>query len=398
MRPLLSRFSQISLSAWLLVATLAGGCFGWLFPTQVGDLKFISDIFLNLIRSAIAPMLVSVLILGVASAGNARNLGRIGLKSLLFFELWNTLALLTGWAAVSLLSIPGKIPFPASTPAPAATLSFSEILVEAFPQSIVDAMARGDIMQVVVFSFLFGIAALSAGEKARPLLQFMESLAAIAFRFTHFVLYLSPPAVFAAMALAASGGKDTLGALFLFTAAAWGGLILFLFLVLFGSLALMGEDLRRFIHEIREPFLIAFATTSSAAAIPQVLSQLGKYGVPEKLTGTVAPLSLSLNLNGSTLYLMMATLFTAKAAGVSLSLDQQLLIFLSLKLTSKGVAGIPRANFVVLSALFPAFGLPMTAIGVLLGIDVLIDPVRTGVNVISHCAAPVAVAKWEGFR
>ena len=276
-------------------------------------------------------------------------------------------------------------------------MTLNDLLVNAFPTSIIDAMARGDILQIVIFSFIFGVAALSVGEKAKPVLQFTDSLAEIAFKFTHYIFYLAPPAVFAAMAITASSGKETLTGLASFILSAWLAQLFFLVVILFGTLALFKIPLKGFIIAIKEPFLIAFATTSSAAALPQTLTNLENYGIPKKLIGIVAPLSLSLNLNGSTLYLGMATLFVAQAANIPLSFDQQILILLILKVTSKGVAGIPRANFVVLAALFPTFGLPTEALGLLLGIDVLIDPVRTSVNVISHCAAPTVIAKWEGL-
>ena len=210
-------------------------------------------------------------------------------------------------------------------------------------------------------------------------------------------MYLAPLAVFAAISgTVASSGLDVLVGLFRLFIAAWGAELLFLILFLGGSLALFGVPLRRFVHFVREPFLIAFSTTSSAAALPQTLENMERFGVHSRILGVVAPLSLSLNLCGSTLFLGLATLFVAQAAQVPLSFDQQLLILLTLKLTSKGVAGIPRANFVVLTALFQSFGLPMEGLGLLLGIDALIDPIRTSVNVLGHCAAPTVVARWEG--
>jgi proton glutamate symport protein len=279
----------------------------------------------------------------------------------------------------------------------APVMSFRDVLVQAFPTSIVDAMARGDVLQIVVFCFLFGVACLSVGEKARPVLALADAVVTIAFRFTHLIMYLAPAAVFAAMAgTVASGGVDVLVGLVRLFAVAWGAELLFLFAVFGGSLVAFRVPLRRFVHFAREPFLIAFATTSSAAALPQTLENMERFGVPNRILGVVAPLSISLNLCGSTLFLGLATLFVAQAANVPLSFDQQVLILLTLKLTSKGVAGIPRANFVVLTALFTSFGLPLEGLGLLLGIDALIDPIRTSVNVVGHCAAPAVVARWEG--
>jgi proton glutamate symport protein len=219
----------------------------------------------------------------------------------------------------------------------------------------------------------------------------------VAFRFTQIIMYLAPAAVFSAMAVtvATSGLGVLLGLARLF-GTAWGAELLFLAVVFGGSLVASGVPMRRFVHFVREPFLIAFSTTSSAAALPQTLENMERFGVPNRILGVVAPLSLSLNLCGSTLFLGLATLFVAQAAQVPLSFDQQLLILLTLKLTSKGVAGIPRANFVVLTALFQSFGLPLEGLGLLLGIDALIDPIRTSVNVVGHCTAPAVVARWEG--
>jgi len=394
MKQMLKRLKSISIPNWLFIAALAGLAFGLLLPEFTGNFKFINDIFLRLIKAIIAPILFSVLIRALGNAENAKELGKLGWKSLLCFEIWSTLALLIGWFTALVFNSGAGINLEGQHTVNQTSMTLNDILVNAFPTSIIDAMARGDILQIVVFSFIFGIAALSVGEKAKPVLQFTDSLAEIAFKFTHYIFYLAPPAVFAAMAITASNGKETLTGLASFIISAWFAQFFFLVVILFGTLALFKVPLKGFIYAIKEPFLIAFATTSSAAALPQTLTNLEKYGIPKKLIGIVAPLSLSLNLNGSTIYLGMATLFVAQAANIHLSMDQQILILLVLKVTSKGVAGIPRANFVVLAAIFPTFGLPTEALGLLLGIDVLIDPVRTSVNVISHCAAPTVIAKW----
>ena len=394
MKQMLKRLKSISIPNWLFIAALAGLAFGLLLPEFTGNFKFINDIFLRLIKAIIAPILFSVLIRALGNAENAKELGKLGWKSLLCFEIWSTLALLIGWFTALVFNSGAGINLEGQHTVNQTSMTLNDILVNAFPTSIIDSMARGDILQIVVFSFIFGIAALSVGEKAKPVLHFTDSLAEIAFKFTHYIFYLAPPAVFAAMAITASNGKETLTGLASFIISAWFAQFFFLVVILFGTLALFKVPLKGFIYAIKEPFLIAFATTSSAAALPQTLTNLEKYGIPKKLIGIVAPLSLSLNLNGSTIYLGMATLFVAQAANIHLSMDQQILILLVLKVTSKGVAGIPRANFVVLAAIFPTFGLPTEALGLLLGIDVLIDPVRTSVNVISHCAAPTVIAKW----
>jgi proton glutamate symport protein len=381
----------------MLLAAGGGVTFGLAAPELAVHLKFLSDIFLRLIRAIIAPVLFGVLVRAVGGVGGMKDLGRLGWKSLVFFEVATTLALLLGWFTAVIFR-PGENIALATQVAPSvAKMTFADVLVNAFPTSIVDAMARGDVLQIVVFCFLFGVACLAVGERAKPVLVLADAVVAVAFRFTQIIMYLAPAAVFSAMAVtvATSGLGVLLGLARLF-GTAWGAELLFLVVVFGGSLVASGVPLRRFVHFVREPSLIAFSTTSSAAALPQTLENMERFGVPNRILGVVAPLSLSLNLCGSTLFLGLATLFVAQAARVPLSFDQQLLILLTLKLTSKGVAGIPRANFVVLTALFQSFGLPMEGLGLLLGIDALIDPVRTSVNVLGHCTAPAVVARWEG--
>jgi proton glutamate symport protein len=381
----------------MLLAAGGGVVFGLAAPELAVHLKFVSDIFLRLIRAIIAPVLFGVLVRAVGGVGGMKDLGRLGWKSLVFFEVATTLALLLGWFTAVIFR-PGENVALATQVAPTVVkMTFTDVLVNAFPTSIVDAMARGDVLQIVVFCFLFGVACLAVGERAKPVLVLAEAVVAVAFRFTQIIMYLAPAAVFSAMAVtvATSGLGVLLGLARLF-GAAWGAELLFLAVVFGGSLVASGVPLRRFVYFVREPFLIAFSTTSSAAALPQTLKNMEHFGVPNRILGVVAPLSLSLNLCGSTLFLGLATLFVAQAAQVPLSFDQQLLILLTLKLTSKGVAGIPRANFVVLTALFQSFGLPLEGLGLLLGIDALIDPIRTSVNVVGHCTAPAVVARWEG--
>lgn len=394
----MARLPKLSLTSWMLLAMASGACLGLVAPQWGDRLEFLSTLFLRLIRSIIAPVLVGVLLRAIAGAGSLGSLGRLGWKSAVCFETATTIALLLGWFAVELTQPGADVAIESAAaigPAPAATLA--EALESAVPTSIVDALARGDVVQIVVFCFLFGIACLSVGKKARPVVEFADALAEVAFRYTDYVMYLAPLAVFAAAANAfADGGESVLEGLVAFSAVAWASQALFLAVILLGSLLLFGVPVGRFARFAREPFVIGFATTSSAAALPQTLENLERFGVPSRILGVVAPLSLSLNLNGSTIHLGMATLFIAQAAGVQLSLEQQAVILLTLKLTSKGVAGVPRANFVVLAAVFDGHGLPMEGLAVLLGIDALIDPIRTSVNVASHCVAPAVVARWEG--
>ncbi len=375
----------------------AGIAFGLAWPDATGRIQFLSNVFLRLIRSIVAPVLVGVLIRAIAGAGSLGALGRLGWKAAVCFEIATTIALLLGWFTVKLSGSGERIPLavlPGSPSPPSADLATA--FENAVPTSIVDALARGDILQIVVFCFLFGVACLSVGKRARPVVNLAEALAEVAFRYTDYVMFLAPVAVFSAAANAvATDGAAVLGDLAEFTALAWVVQCAFVAVVVVGGLVLCKVPLRRFARCARAPVLVGFATTSSAAALPQTLENLQRFGVPRNILGVVAPLSLSLNLNGSTIHLAMATLFVAQAAGIELSWERQAIILLTLKLTSKGVAGVPRANFVILAAIFEGQGLPMEGLGILLGIDALIDPIRTSVNVTSHCVAPAIVARWE---
>ncbi len=361
------------------------------------ELAVVSNIFLRLIKSIIAPILFGLLVSAFGSTGSLKQLGRVGWKAILYFEVMTTIALLLGWGSVMLIRPGDGVSLGSNTAASVTAPSFSEVLEKSFPSSIFDAMARGDVLQIVVFCLLFGIAANAIGEKARPILDFAEALAAIAFRYTGFVMYLAPFAVFAAMASTVAG--NGFGVLFglgklIFTA--YMAQLLYAGVFLGGALVLFRVPLRRFIEAAREPFVIAFATTSSAAALPKALENMERFGIPKPILGLVMPLGLSFNLAGSTLHLAMASFFVAQAAGMHLSAATQFMILLTLKLTSKGVAGIPRANFVILSALFVSFGLPMEGLPVLLGVDAVIDMIRTGVNILGHCVAPAVISRWEG--
>ncbi|WP_438480813.1 dicarboxylate/amino acid:cation symporter [Oleiharenicola lentus] len=397
MSPKPSVLSRISLVQWILIAVVAGIAVGFVAPGLAVYLKVISDVFLRLIRVIIAPVLFGVLVRAIGSGGSLKDLGRLGWKSLIYFEVASTLALLIGWGAGLLFEPGAGVHIPAATVTTPTNITIAGVIMNAVPVSIIDAMARGDVLQMIVFFILFGIACLAAGKSAEPVLAFADSVANVAFKFMNIAMKLAPAAVFAAMAgTVANGGLDALTGLIRLFVASWLAELLFLIVVLGGSLVLMRVPIKRFIRFMRAPFLVAFATTSSAAALPQTLEQIERFGVSRRVIGIVTPLSLSLNLNGSTLYIGLATLFVAQAAGVSLSIEQQLLILLTLKITTKGVAGIPRANFVVLAALFQSFGLPLEGLAVLLGVDALIDPIRTGVNVICHGTAPTVIARWEG--
>ncbi|MBI3472767.1 MAG: cation:dicarboxylase symporter family transporter [Candidatus Solibacter usitatus] len=391
---------RLSLTAWIFLGMAAGIALGVAAPEAAKELQPVSAIFLRLIKSIIAPLLFGTLVYGIAGAGNIRQMGRIGVKAILYFEIVTTIALFLGLGAVNLVK-PGQgmtlQPSAAEAALPKAQTSLGAVLEHTFPTSVIDAMARGDVLQIVVFSFLFGTACAAIGERARPVVAFCESLAEVMFRYTGYVMYLAPVGVGAAMAVTVgSKGFSVLYGLGKLIATMYAAQALFVALV-FGSIViLLAIPLRRFYQAAREPFLIAFSTASSEAALPRALENMERFGVPKHIVAFVIPTGYSFNLDGTTLYLSLASVFVAQAAGVPLTLSQQLLMMLTLMLTSKGVAGVPRAALVILAGTLSSFHLPMEGAAVLLGIDALMDMARTSVNVLGNCLATAVIARWEG--
>jgi Na+/H+-dicarboxylate symporter len=391
---------KISLTAWIFIGMVAGIALGALAPDVAKQLAPVSNVFLRLIRSIIAPLLFGTLVYGVAGGGDLKRMGRIGLKAIVYFESVTTVALFLGLAAVNLFR-PGdgmKLQATAAESAiPPAHNTLSTVLEHVFPASVIDAMARGDVLQIVVFSFLFGAACAAIGVKARPVVSFCESLAEVMFRYTKYVMYLAPLGVGAA--IANTVGSKGLGVLFglgKLILLMYGSLIVFVAMVLGTVIKLAGIPVRRFFLAAREPFLIAFSTASSEAALPLALENMERFGVPKHIVAFVLPAGYSFNLDGTTLYLSLASVFVAQAAGLNLSIGQQFVMMLTLMLTSKGVAGVPRAALVILAGTLSTFHLPMEGVAVLLGIDALMDMARTSVNVLGNCLASAVVARWEG--
>ena len=389
-----------SLTAWIFIGMAAGIAVGFLMPAFAANLAPVSNIFLRLIKSIIAPLLFGTLVAGIANTGGVKAMGRIGLKAIVYFEIVTTIALFLGLAAVNLVR-PGE-GIQLTAPGTEVKISGEQrslgaIMEHTFPASIVDAMARGEVLQIVVFSFLFGAAAASIGTASRPVVHFAESLAEIMFRYTNFVMYLAPAGIAAAMAVTVStkgiGVLYGLGKLILTMYAAQ---ILFVVVVLGAVIAIARIPLRRFISAAREPFLIAFSTTSSEAALPRALENMERFGIPKHIVGFVMPTGYSFNLDGTTLYLSLASVFVAQAAGIEMPLSQQLLMMLTLMLTSKGAAGVPRAGVVILAGTLGTFGLPLEGAAVLLAIDAILDMPRTSVNVLGNCLATAVIARWEG--
>jgi proton glutamate symport protein len=377
----------------------AGIAIGIAAPGFASRLSPISNIFLRLIRSIIAPLIFGTLVYGIAGSGDLKRMGRIGLKAIVYFEVVTTVALFLGLAAVNLIR-PGaglKLAAAAEPAIAQAKPTLGSILEHIFPASIIDAMARGDVLEIVVFSFLFGAACAAIGAKAKPVVAFCESLAEVMFRYTNYVMYLAPFGVAAAIAVTvASRGSGVLFGLGKLILTMYAAQIIFVAAVLGSVVALFRIPMRAFFRAVREPFLIAFSTASSEAALPRALENMEQFGVPRHIVAFVLPTGYSFNLDGSTLYLSLASVFVAQAAGVEMPLSQQLLMMLTLMLTSKGVAGVPRAALVILAGTLSSFHLPMEGVAMLLGIDAVMDMARTSVNVLGNCLASAVVARWEG--
>jgi proton glutamate symport protein len=391
-----------SLTTWILAGLVGGIVFGVLFPAPASRLALLGAIFLRLIKSIVAPLVFATLVAGIASTGSVKTMGRIGGKALIYFEVLTTIALFVGLAAVNLAQPGAGLRItPGGSPAAIQTTTprLSEILEHVFPTSVIDAMARGDVLQIVVFAFLFGVACAAIGARARPVLELCESLASIMFRYTHYVMWFAPIGVFGAIAsTVGEHGLAVLVSLGKLVATLWAAEIFFVVVVLGAVIAIARIPVRRFIEAVREPFLLAFSTASSEAALPTALENLEHMGVPKHIAAFVLPAGYSFNLDGSTLYLSLASIFVAQAAGVHLPLGTQILMMLTLMLTSKGVAAVPRASLVILAATVASFNLPAEGVALILGVDTFMDMARTSVNLIGNCLAAVVVARWEGVK
>jgi proton glutamate symport protein len=392
-----------SVTTQIFIGLVAGIAIGFSWPDLGVSIKPLADMFLRMIKMIIAPLLFSTLVVGIAGTGDLRSMGRIGLKAIVWFELATTVALVLGLVMMNVFKPGAGVALPmAADTAELAAMARSQqgawdILLHLFPTSVIDAMARGDILQIVVFATFFGIALAAIGEKGRPVVDLLDSVAQVMFKFTGYVMLFAPLGVMAAIA-ATVGGRGiailvTLGKLVLVM---YGSLIIFVVLVIGGAAILIRVPFLAFVRAIREPFLIAFTTASSEAALPKSLEVMERFGVPKRIVSFVLPTGYSMNLDGSTLYLSAASLFVAQLAGIELSLGQQIMMLLTLMLTSKGVAGVPRAALVILTATLNTFGLPLEGAAILLGIDQLLDMGRTAVNVMGNCIATAVVARWEG--
>jgi proton glutamate symport protein len=402
-----------STTTQIFIGLLVGIAVGYLWPSSdangvhvVGaaeSIKPIADTFLRMIKMIIAPLLFSTLVVGIAGTGDLKAMGRIGLKAIIYFEVATTIALFLGLGIVNLFQ-PGagvQIPLTASDSLKAIQEIKAhtgwDMLVTLFPTSVFDAMARGDILQLVVFSIFFGIGLAAIGQRGRPVMDFLEGVAQVMFKFTGYVMMFAPVGVMAA--ISATVGKMGLGILITLgklVLLMYGGLLVFALVVVGGVSVIIRVPFLPFLRAIKEPFLIAFTTASSEAALPKALEVMERFGCPKNIVGLVLPTGYSFNLDGTTLYLSLASVFVAQLFGVPMTFGQQLVMMLTLMLTSKGVAGVPRAALVVLTATLAQFKLPLEGAAILLAIDQIMDMGRTAVNVMGNCIATAVVARWEG--
>ncbi|MBK0382622.1 cation:dicarboxylase symporter family transporter [Pedobacter sp. SD-b] len=390
-----------SLTSWILISMVVGAEIGHDFPAIAINLQVLSKVFLKMIKTIVAPLLFATLVFGIAGHSDLKQVGRMGWKSLLYFEVVTTLALFIGLAAINISKAGVGIKPPPiinesleAVPPQSAT----DIILHIFPENIAKSIAEGQVLQVVIFSIIFGIAlAMVREDKRRPMLRAAESLSEVMFKFTNIVMYFAPIGVGAAIAFTVGHmGLGILLNLFQLLATLYVALIAFVLLILFPIALIVGVPIKKFLQAVAEPISIAFATTSSEAALPRAMEAMERIGVPRKIVAFVIPTGYSFNLDGTTLYLALAAVFVAQAAGMEMSIGHQLVIVFTLMLTSKGVAGVPRASLVILLGTAASFNLPVWPIFIILGIDELMDMARTSVNVLGNCLATVVIAKWEG--
>ena len=362
-----------------------------------------SQIFIRMIQMIIAPLLFGTLVAGIAGAGHFKDVGRMGLRAIIYFEVVTTLALLIGLLAVNIMEPGVGMVLPAPTgppPITTAAQTWDQIFLHIVPTSAIDAMAKNDVLQIVVFSMFFAIGLGMVGEKGKPMIAWCESLTEAMFKVTNIVMLYAPIGVAAAIAYTiGSSGVQVMVNLAYLIVTLYVALAVFFLMVLIPVMLIFRIPIVGFFKAIKEPALIAFSTTSSEAALPRAMECVEAFGVPRRIVSFVLPLGYSFNLDGTTLYLSLASVFVAQAAGIDLTVGQQVTMMLTLMLTSKGVAGVPRAALVILAATLASFNLPIEGVALLLGIDALMDMGRTMTNVIGNCLAAVVVAKWEGeFR
>ena len=393
------------LTTYIFIALFLGVVCGWLAPDFSVKLAPLATIFLNMVKMIVAPLLFATLVVGIAGHGDIKSLGKIGVKTLIYFEIVTTIALFIGLFVANVLQ-PGngfnisagdhQMTLATEMASTGTSESFSHFIVNLFPTSIFKAMADGNLLQIVIFAVFFAVAVCSVGTKGKPILEVLNSLSEIMFKFTEYVMMFAPIGIFGA--IASTVGENGLGVLTSYAKVLFSvyfALALFLVLVIFIVCKIIKISLRALLKVLKDPALLAFSTASSEAALPKAMELMEKFGVPKNIIGFVMPTGYTFNLDGSTLYLALAVLFSAQIVGIDLPLSQQLTIMLALMITSKGIAAVPRVSLIVLAGTLSSFDIPLVGVAILLGIDQILDMGRTTVNLIGNCVATVVIARWE---
>ncbi len=401
---MLKRLLNLSLTYWIFIGLAAGLLLGVFLPDIAHGVTPFRSLFLHGVKCIIAPLIFASIVSGINSSGSVGGLGRLGLRAIIWFEIATTAALAIGLVFVNVfrpgdgLSIGHNVD-PAVMQAAQNKMSFGGFIEHLLPSNFAEAVVKGDVLQIVIFSVIFGIAVLMAGEKGRPVAVFCEGLNQVMFKFTELIMKMAPIGVGAAMAGSiAEHGLGVLVPMAKMVGTLYLALIVFVLLVLLPGLMWARVRIKKFFVEMRPNLILAFATTSSESAYPGTLQSLEKMGVPNRIASFVLPMGYSFNLDGSTLYLAIAAVFIAQAAHVELSIQTQLAMMLALMLTTKGVAAVPRASMVVLSATLTAFGLPLEGVVLIMGVDEFMDMARTSVNLLGNSVATTVVSHWEGEK
>jgi len=392
----------LGLSSQIFIALILGVVFGYIFPTYGQALKPVGDAFIRMIKMIVVPLIFSSLIMGIAGTGDFKKLGRLGAKALIWFECATTLALFVGLVIANVFQ-PGvgvAIATGADTSSVAAaatkTIDMTQMMVNIIPTNVIDAMSRGDMLQIILFSTFFGVAAAHMGEKGKPVVNLAISVAEIMFQFTNYVMRLAPIGVFALIAFTV--GKFGLGMLIPLAkliGSLYFALIVFVLLLLAGASLIIRMNFFHLLRALKEPLLIAFSTASSEAALPIAMEKLEEFGVPKHIVTFVLPTGYTFNLDGSTLYSALAVVFIAQVYNIDFPISTQLVMLVTLMMSTKGIAAVPGASLIVIAGTAAAFGLPVEGIGIILGVDRILDMARTACNLTGNCVAAVVVARWE---
>ncbi|MCQ2740160.1 MAG: cation:dicarboxylase symporter family transporter [bacterium] len=398
------KYSRLTIA--IFISLILGIIVGWLFPSFAVRMHVLAEVFLRMVKMIIAPLLFATLVVGIAGHGDIKGLGRLGIKTVAYFEVVTTVALIIGLGFANLFK-PGAgmddvtlqnvgLASVTNMSNSVHTTSFGQMFLGLFPTSIVQSMAEGNLLQIVVFSIFFAIAICAIGKKAQPVLDVLNSVSSIMFKFTEYVMLFAPVGIFGAISYTVgSNGVDVLFNYGKIIGSLYVALISFVLLVLFIVCEIVHIPFKGLLSAIHEPAILTFTTASSEAALPKAMSIMENFGVPKSIVGFVMPTGYTFNLDGSTLYLAMAVLFSTQLVGIDLSIEQQLVIMFALMLTSKGVAGVPRASLIVLAGTLTSFNIPIIGVAILLGIDQILDMGRTTVNLIGNCVATVVIARWE---